>query len=321
MNNKNTFKTKPTVQYLKIKAEEADQRIDNYLIGRLKGVPKSHIYRILRKGEVRINKKRVVALYRLKQGDMLRLPPIFLKEQAKCVPPSTETMLRLKNRILYEDADLIVINKPSGMSVHAGSTVRMGVIETMRHLYPKCPHIELAHRLDSETSGCLVLAKKKSVLRELHQLLRDGKVIKLYWAFTKGMWKKSECKVEMPLQKSYKEGGGHMVSVHQEGKQALSVFEPIKEFTQASLMEVKLFTGRTHQIRVHAQHQKHPIAGDDRYGDLEFNKTTSQLGLKRMFLHARSIEFTLSKGLHIAVTAPLDKELTEFLQRYEENYP
>lgn len=306
------------VQHVTVTDGNDGQRIDNFLVTKLKGVPKSHIYRILRKGEVRVNKKRASPDYRLQTDDVVRLPPIFLEEKAKAVPPSKDTKTRLADRILYEDDYLMVLNKPSGMSVHVGSTVRVGVIEALKHMYPKLPQLELAHRLDSETSGCLVIAKKKKILREIHQLLREGKVTKIYWALTQGKWKKDELRVELPLHKDYRDGGKHVVEVNQEGKSALTVFHPLKVFKDASLVEVKLFTGRTHQIRVHAQHQGHPLAGDDRYGDAEFNKLARKLGLKRMFLHARSIEFTLpSINLTIKVTAPLDPELEASVQAFE----
>ena len=248
----------------------------------------------------------------------MRLPPVFLAEQAKLAPPSPSTAALLAGRILYEDDNLLIINKPSGMSVHAGSTVRVGVIEALRHMYPKLKQLELAHRLDSETSGCLVLAKRKRILREIHGLLREGQVIKIYWALTKGKWKDSELRVDLPLHKDYQDGGKHVVEVHKEGKAALTVFRTLKVFKGACLVEVKLYTGRTHQIRVHAQHQGHPIAGDDRYGDPEFNKRVKQLGLKRMFLHARSIDFTLpSSGQRITVVAPLDPDLEAGLKAFE----
>lgn len=306
------------VEHVNVSREYENQRIDNYLINKLKGLPKTRIYRLLRKGEVRVNKKRVQPTYRLKAGDIVRLPPVYLDEKAKFVPPSSQTRQLLSDRILYEDEDVLIINKPSGISVHAGSTVRVGVIEAMRHLYPELPHLELAHRLDSETSGCLVLAKKRRVLRELHTLLREGKVTKLYWALTKGTWKPGELRVDLPLHKDYQDGGKHVVEVNQSGKSALTVFNPIKVFHGASLVEVKLYTGRTHQIRVHASYYHHPIAQDDRYGDSEFNKTAKKLGLKRMFLHARSIEFTLPTGnRHIKVIAPLDPELEDAIQAFE----
>lgn len=305
------------VQYWTATADYKDQRIDNFLLTFFKGVPKSHIYRIVRKGEVRVNKKRIAAYYRLQVGDVVRLPPVFLEERAKQVPPSKDTAALLNSRILYEDEHLLIINKPSGMSVHAGSTVRIGVVEALKHMYPKLPQLELAHRLDSETSGCLILAKRKRILRELHSLLREGKMTKIYWALTKGKWKESECKVDLPLHKDYRDKGKHVVEVNHEGKSALTIFHPKKVFKNATLVEVELFTGRTHQIRVHAQHQGHPIAGDDRYGDPEFNKLARQLGLKRMFLHARCVDFVLpSLNQHIKVVAPLDEELEEGIEAF-----
>jgi len=316
MNNKPPIKSK--VQYYQVKRDDAEQRIDNFLINRLKGLPKSRVYRIIRKGEVRVNQKRVSPFYRLQINDKVRLPPVFLEERAKQVPPSRSTEKLLADRILYEDDYIIVINKPAGMSVHAGSTVRVGVIEAMKHMYPKLPNLELAHRLDSETSGCLILAKKKRILRELHTLLRQGGIKKIYWALTKGQWKDSELRVELALNKEYREGGKHVVEVHPNGKPALTEFHTLKAFQQASLMEVHLHTGRTHQIRVHAQHQGHPIAGDDRYGDNGFNKLARELGLKRMFLHARSIDFVLpSENQRIKVVAPLDPELESGLKSFE----
>lgn len=311
----NDSKPKSGVQHFIVTADYAGQRIDNFLMTRLKGVPKSRIYRLLRKGEVRVNKKRIDAFYRLIEGDDVRLPPVFLAEKAKQVPPSKSTEAVLANRILYEDDNLLIINKPCGMSVHVGSTVRVGVVEALRHMFPKLPQLELAHRLDSETSGCLVLAKRKRILRELHSLLREGKVTKIYWALTLGKWKDSELRVDVALHKDYQDGGKHVVEVDKEGKSALTVFHTLKSYNRvASLMQVKLYTGRTHQIRVHAQFRGHPVAGDDRYGDPDFNKLLRQKGLKRMFLHARSIEFTLpSTGQQIKVEAPLDPELTSIL--------
>lgn len=313
-------KQKTGVQHFVASADYEGQRIDNFLITKLKGMPKSRIYRLLRKGEVRVNKKRVSPFYKLEAGDTVRLPPVFLEEKAKEAPPSKSTETLLKERILYEDDHLLIINKPSGMSVHAGNTVRVGVVEALKHMYPKLPHLELAHRLDAETSGCLVLAKKKKILREVHTLLREGKVTKIYWALTKGKWKPNELKVDVPLHKHFRDGGKHVVEVHEDGKSALTKFQPLKVFKTASLMEVRLMTGRTHQIRVHAQHQDHPLAGDDRYGDADFNKAARALGVKRLFLHARSIEFTLpSLEQHIKVVAPLDPELEEGIKAFEKN--
>jgi len=314
-----SLKVKSAVQHIIATADDEGQRIDNFLMHRLKGMPKSRIYRILRKGEVRVNKKRIDASYRLIKGDDIRVPPVILDEKAKQIPPSKQTEAVLTSRIIYEDDNILIINKPAGMSVHVGSTVRVGVIEAMRHIYPKLPNLELAHRLDSETSGCLVLAKKKRILREIHMLLREGKVKKIYWALTMGKWKDSELRVDLPLHKDYQDGGKHVVEVHDEGKSALTVFHTLHSYKrEASLMEVKLHTGRTHQIRVHAQFRGHPIAGDDRYGDDDFNRLVRQLGLKRMFLHARCIDFTLpSLNQHIRVEAPLDPELEAIIKVFE----
>lgn len=317
-----TQKNKTSVQFITISHDEEGQRIDNFLLGKFKGMPRSHVYRLLRKGEVRVNKKRISAFYKLIEGDVVRLPPVHLEEKAKQVPPSKTTEALLAGRILYEDENLLIINKPCGMSVHVGSTVRVGVVEALRHMYPKLPQLELAHRLDSETSGCLILAKKKRILRELHELLREGKITKIYWALTKGRWKDSELRVDLPLHKDYQDGGKHVVEVQKDGKSALTVFHSIKKFKNSSLMEVKLHTGRTHQIRVHAQYQGHPLAGDDRYGDPEFNKLARQLGLKRMFLHARSIDFILpSLNQRITVVAPLDPELEAGIKAFESYVP
>jgi len=315
-------KMKTSVKHYRVSADNAGQRIDNFLVTYFKGMPKTRIYRLLRKGEIRVNKKRIAASYRLCMGDDVRLPPVYLPELARQAPPSKNTEALLLSRILYEDDDLLIINKPSGMSVHAGSTVRVGVIEALRHIYPKLPNMELAHRLDAETSGCLVIAKRKIILRELHSLLREGRVQKIYWTLTMGKWKDSELRVDLPLHKDYLDGSKHVVEVHDQGKAALSVFRTIKSFKrEAALMEVKLMTGRTHQIRVHAQYRGHPIAGDDRYGDMEFNKFMRGLGLRRMFLHARSIDFILpSKERHITVEAPLDPELEAIILKFEKRY-
>jgi 23S rRNA pseudouridine955/2504/2580 synthase len=240
---------------------------------------------------------------------------MWLHEAAKQIPPSRKTAALLAERILYEDENFIILNKPSGMSVHVGSTVRVGVIEAMQHMYSWVPHLELGHRLDSETSGCLVLSKRKRILREWHALLRAGKVTKIYWALTHGQWQASELRVDLPLRKEYHDGGRHAVTVHADGKESLTIFRPLQVFSQATLVEAKLYTGRTHQIRVHAQYRGHPIAGDDRYGNLAFNKLTRQWGIKRLFLHARAIDFTLfSLHQRIRVEAPLDLELEAAMQ-------
>src|SRR3990167_1340291 len=236
-----TSHKKTAVQYIAATEDDSGQRIDNFLMRHLKNIPKSRLYRLLRKGEVRVNSKRISACYRLNEADRLRLPPVYLAERAVLAPPSAQTLRLLKDRILYEDENVLVLNKPCGMSVHGGSTVRMGVIEALRCLYKEYPNIELAHRLDSDTSGCLLLAKNKRTLRELHALLREGKVKKIYWALTRGVWRKEECTVSQPLHKQYGEAGKHRVIVHESGKTACTLFHPLRVFDkQASLMEVTL---------------------------------------------------------------------------------
>ena len=310
------------VQYLRVAADDAGQRIDNFLLSRLKGLPKTRIYRLLRKGELRVNKKRIKPTYRVQPDDIVRIPPLYQDDVAHVAKPSATTLAKLQAAILYEDEHLLIINKPAGMAVHVGSTVRIGIIEALRHLYPQYPNLELAHRLDADTSGCLVLAKKKRILRELHTLLREGKVTKIYTTLTLGKWKRSEFHVNVPLHKNYQDGSKHMVEVNADGKSAITAFAPLAIYPTAALMEVKLFTGRTHQIRVHAAHQHHPVAGDDRYGDSEFNKLARQLGLKRMFLHAKQIEFTLpATGKTIKVEAPLPQDLAVCLDAFANYQP
>lgn len=301
---------KTSVQHIVIDENFATQRIDNFLINKLKGVPKTRIYRLLRKGEVRVNKKRVAPSYRLQAGDELRIPPVRVAEGPTLPKPSQRITQLLAERVLFEDKGLLIINKPSGLPVHGGSQVRLGVIEILRMMYPKLPHLELAHRLDADTSGCLVLAKKRSILKELHELFRNGPMKKVYLALTKGQWRASELTVDVPLQKNVLQSGERIVKVTSTGKPSLTVFHPVQVFAEASLMEATLHTGRTHQIRVHAQHRRHPVAGDEKYGDDEFNKKMRQVGLKRLFLHAHRVEFTLpSTEQKVIVSCPLDEDL------------
>jgi 23S rRNA pseudouridine955/2504/2580 synthase len=306
---------KSQVQYIVIAPDYAGQRIDNFLITYLKSVPKTRIYRILRKGEVRVNKKRVAPSYRLQANDQVRLPPLHIEEKPSLAIPSKPFMDFLSSRILFEDKGLLIINKPPGIPVHGGSQVKLGLVEALRYMYPKSPHLELAHRLDSDTSGCLILAKKRGILKEMHELFRQGKISKLYWALTKGHWKPTECHVEVSLKKNQLSSGERIVRVDNTGKPSITVFRPLKTYTQSMLVEATLLTGRTHQIRVHSQYRRHPIAGDEKYGDREFNQQMRQIGLNRLFLHAFMVEFDLpSTQQHIKVEAPLDKELKEALE-------
>ncbi len=298
------------VQFITIDEAYAGQRIDNYLVTFLKGVPKSRIYRILRKGEVRINKGRIKPTYKLKAGDIIRIPPIRVSD-AKIVPKTLPPALsQLKKSIIYEDKDLIVLNKPAGLAVHGGSGVSLGIIESLRILYPLAKRFELVHRLDRATSGCLLIAKKASVLRHLHEQIRENKMEKTYVTLLKGQIFEKRVKIDEPLRKFVTKSGERMVAISEDGKSSQTLFFPKQVFKRATLTDVKLITGRTHQIRVHSLHFKHPVAGDDKYGDVSFNAEMKKSGLKRMFLHARSLRFTHPVTDEIMnPVAPLDSQL------------
>jgi len=304
-----------SVQYLTVEAEFQGQRIDNYLFRVLKGVPKSQIYRILRKGEVRVNKGRIKPQYRVQDGDIIRIPPLRMGEDTPRTI-STHAIQALTDSILYEDKRIIIINKPCGMAVHGGSGVSAGVIEVMRQWRTDLHYLELVHRLDRETSGCLILAKKRSALRQLHELLGTGQVQKRYLVIVKGAWQRGEYRLEQALQKNTLRSGERVVRVNDEGKASVTVFKPLAVRSQASLLEVQILTGRTHQIRVHAAHLGHPVAGDEKYGDAEFNRYLKGLGGQRMFLHARNLEFELTEPhAEIAVNAPLDRQFDMMLEK------
>lgn len=311
--------TNPGVRMLDIGPEEAGQRIDNFLLRHLKGVPRSLIYRIVRSGEVRVNSGRIKAEYRLKAGDRVRVPPVRTAAPLPQSGGGTGAGDRLEQRILYEDERLIVVDKPSGMAVHGGSGLSFGVIEALRAARPEAKSLELVHRLDRDTSGCLMIAKKRSELRMLHELLREGGVDKRYLALVRGRWNLGTRVVDAPLAKNQLRGGERIVTVDsEEGKAADSRFKPVEIYAQASLMEVELGTGRTHQIRVHAAHVGFPLAGDDKYGDDVFNKQMREVGLRRLFLHAHSIGFTdPNSGRSVAVSAPLPPDLRAVLDRLE----
>lgn len=305
----------PKVRLLQAGEEDAGQRLDNFLFRTLKGVPKSHVYRLLRTGQVRVNKRRAKPDYRLEAGDELRLPPV--RQEAKAAPglPPHWQQEALKTAILYEDERLLVVNKPAGMAVHGGSGVSFGVIETLRVLRPESPGLELAHRLDRETSGCLIVAKRRSAVRTLHAAFREGGVEKRYLALLAHPWQGEEQSVDLPLEKNLLQGGERMVKVSREGKAAQSLFRPLRKFADSALLEIRIFTGRTHQIRVHAAHIGHPVAGDEKYGDKEANKGFKAVGLKRMFLHAAELAFDRPEtGERLALKAPLDDELEAVLR-------
>lgn len=305
----------PGVRMLQVGAEDAGQRIDNYLMRHLKGAPRSLIYRILRRGEVRVNKGRIKPEYRIQAGDQVRVPPV----RTSAPTPSNVgegAGDRLEQRILYEDERLLVIDKPAGMAVHGGSGLSYGVIEALRAARPDAHFLELVHRLDRETSGCLLIAKKRSELRMLHELLRERAVDKRYLALVQGRWNLGDKRINAPLLKNQLRSGERIVTVNPEGKAADSRFRPLDIFKEASLVEVDLGTGRTHQIRVHGAHVGHPLAGDEKYGNEIFNRRMRELGLRRLFLHAHSIGFRDPiNGREINVSTPLPAELRAVLDK------
>jgi 23S rRNA pseudouridine955/2504/2580 synthase len=304
--------SKDSVTFLEIDESSEDQRIDNFLFSHLKGVPKSHIYRILR-GEVRVNKKRVDQTYRLQQGDLLRIPPIRVAEKHAS---DTAHVPAVEFPILYEDDALIAVNKPAGVAVHGGSGVSFGVIEQMRRARPQAKFLELVHRLDRETSGVLLLAKKRSALTALHEIMREGNSDKRYLTLVLGQWKNAKQHVKLPLHKYDTPQGEKRVVVREGGQAAHTVFALQKNWQEFSLLEAQLKTGRTHQIRVHLAHLGFPIAGDAKYGDFARNKLLVKDGLKRMFLHAHSIAFEHPlTGAPLQLAAPLPKELADFIGR------
>ncbi|MGK0673423.1 MAG: RluA family pseudouridine synthase [Halothiobacillaceae bacterium] len=299
-----------------VETHEAGQRLDNFLFAQLKGVPKSRIYRMLRTGEVRVNKGRAKPMQRIVAGDVVRIPPLRMAaREIPALPP--KQVQAMHDTVLYEDEHLLILNKPPGLAVHGGSGVPYGLIELARAAWPQLSGLELAHRLDRDTSGCLVLAKHREALLGVHRQLVEKTSHKAYLALLMGTWRGGGRRIEVPLLKNELHGGERVVRVDARGKQALSMFEPIERFAWlATLAQVRIETGRTHQIRVHAQHMGHPLAGDAKYGDEDFNRQMKALGLARMFLHAEQLEF-----LHpvtectLRVSAPLPDDLVLVLER------
>lgn len=308
------------ITFLDITADQAGQRIDNFLLTYFKGVPKSHVYRILRRGEVRVNKSRVKPVYRLQAGDQLRLPPVQFNTP---ILPSPRRVQELANTILYEDAQLLIINKPAGLAVHGGSGIEFGVIEGLRALYPKLHYLELVHRLDRDTSGCLMIAKKCSMLRRLHELLRQnsqsGGIHKEYLALVQGRWDPRLTRVEGNLRKNILLSGERIVRVHGDGKPSQTQFSVEQRFANATLLRVHPLTGRTHQIRVHTAYMGHPIAGDSKYGDDTFNQQMRDYHLTRLFLHATQLEINLPGQDSLLVHAPLPANLQQVLHQLTNN--
>ena len=295
---------------LEVGEESEAQRIDNFLLRRLKGVPKSHVYRVVRSGEVRVNSARVKPDYRLRIGDKVRVPPIRVSISSS-KPPSKP----ISFPIVYEDPSLLVIDKPSGTAVHGGSGVSHGVIESLRAARPEAKMLELAHRLDRDTSGLLVIAKKRSALVELHRMLREGEVEKVYVAVVKGVPEKKEFVIRDALHKYVNAKGERRVSVKEGGKEAVTKARLLGSSLALSVLQLRLLTGRTHQIRVHLAHAGHPVVGDDKYGDFELNRALARQGVKRLFLHARRLAFKHPvEDRRIALEAPLPDDMLRFCQ-------
>jgi len=300
-----------SVKMVEISSDQAGQRLDNYLLAQLKGVPKSHIYRLLRSGQVRVNKGRKKPDYRIQAGDNIRIPPVRLAARDEIAVPDSVLDL-LKDARLFENSDLLVLNKPAGLAVHGGSELKFGIIEAIRKIYPD-QFIELVHRLDRDTSGCLVLAKNRKTLNILHQALRNegiNSVEKTYLALLAGLWQQGDKTIDLPMHK-IRRGGEHMVEISDDGQPAVSHFKLVQHYRNSSLMQITIDTGRTHQIRVHAAAAGHPVAGDKKYGDAGFNREMKKHGLQRLFLHASHIVLPLGEG--ISVHAPLSEDLSQLL--------
>jgi 23S rRNA pseudouridine955/2504/2580 synthase len=295
---------------VEIGEEAAAQRIDNFLLRHLKGVPKSHVYRVLRSGEVRVNSGRVKPEYRLQPGDRVRVPPIRISEKPAPARPA-------EFPVVYEDAALLVVDKPAGVAVHGGSGVSFGVIESLRASRPQSKTLELAHRLDRDTSGLLIVAKKRSALVELHRMLRDGEIEKLYLTVAKGHWQGKAREIRESLHKYVNAKGERRVSVQEGGQSAVTRVNRIQANESFSFLEVRLLTGRTHQIRVHLAHAGHPVLGDDKYGDFALNRELAKAGVKRLFLHASRLAFAhpLTRE-RVDLQAPLPADIQSFVDAH-----
>lgn len=295
------------VKYIEANSEDEGQRVDNFLMRHFRSVPRTLIYKIIRKGEVRVNKGRVKQNTRIKEGDIIRIPPIKVSEKPVATVPKGQ-LDRIEKNILFEDTDLMVINKPSGIAVHGGSGISFGLIEILREMRPLAKRIELVHRLDRDTSGCILIAKKSAILKELHAQIREDKMVKEYITLLFGKWDKNKTKIDLPLLKNTLQSGERMVKVDQSGKQSVSFFNIIASYDEVDLIKVRLKTGRTHQIRVHALSQGCPIVGDDKYGDKLINKQFRKYGIKRLALHAQFLSFrhpNINNDTWMKIEAPL----------------
>lgn len=293
------------VTHVVIASSQAGQRIDNFLLTKLKGVPRTRIYRLLRKGEVRVNGKRIKPDYRLQDGDNLRIPPVRLAEREALPEVSRGLQELLESSILYEDSDLMVLNKPSGLASHGGTGVSLGLIEAARKVWPSTP-LELAHRLDKGTSGCLILTKSLAAGNSITGQFRQRSVSKTYHALVDGLWPAKLKKVDAPLHREPERGGERRVTVSEEGKAAVTAFRVLQQFPDATLLEAMPESGRTHQIRVHTALHGHPLLGDDKYASDTSVKRWKERGVKRLCLHAYSLEFETPSGQHLAIVAPYD---------------
>ncbi len=312
--SENPSPTPAKARQVRAEAGDAGQRLDNFLLRRLKGAPKSLIYRIVRRGEVRVNGGRCKASQRVAAGDWIRIPPVRLGAAAQAAPPRLDAALaeRLEAAVLHEDKQLLILDKPSGLAVHGGSGISLGVIEGLRQIRPECKELELVHRLDRDTSGCLVLAKRRSALRRLHELIRDNRIEKRYQALVSGVWAKNGAVCKASLLKNTLQSGERVVRVSPAGKSAETRFRVLRRLPAATLLEARLITGRTHQIRVHAAHLGTPILGDAKYGREADNRRARELGLRRLFLHAESLRFAWEDGM-LEIRAPLGPELQRAL--------
>lgn len=311
----NTNNQHQTVQYLEIDEHNHQQRLDNFLFTTLKGMPKSRIYRLIRKGEVRVNKKRCKALQRLLSGDLVRIPPmrIAIKPITEFVP--TNLKHALAHNILFEDDYLMVINKPSGFAVHGGTGINSGIIEAIRLLRPDAKFLELVHRLDRDTSGCLIIAKNRSALRQLHTSFRDDGVQKTYQALLAGYWQRKKLLVNVSLLKNISNSGKRMVVVSRQGKASETLFRRVQKFNHCTWVEASPKTGRTHQIRVHAAWLGHAIVGDQRYGQMETNRFFKKIGFNHLVLHARCLVFEHpNSGETLTIEAPLPAQLQQLIE-------
>tara|TARA_R110000782_G_scaffold235939_6_gene322015 strand:+ start:4345 stop:5298 length:954 start_codon:yes stop_codon:yes gene_type:complete len=298
-----------------ISADNAGQRIDNFLIRYFGKIPKSRVYQMLRKGEVRINSGRIKQTYKLEEGDILRVPPVYLDEQGHTVP-TRSLQQKIADSIIFEDEGLIIINKPAGIVVHSGSGQSHGVIEAFRAMGDNYKKLELVHRLDKDTSGCLILAKSIPVLRQLHTAMNNNEIAKSYCALLAGRMTKKKITVDSPLSKNTISSGERIVTVDENGKSAVTMLSRERVFQSSTLANIKLITGRTHQIRVHSASIDHPVIGDMKYGNRIINREYKKLGLKRMFLHAKSLRFTSPVTQQpLSIDAPLGSELSAFLQQ------